>query len=188
MDPPTRRSPAMLAIRLPGTASRCLNAASGLIHCWRAATAAKTMPGARELGQANASWGSMDDAEGQPPSPPDTLGGRRILVVEDSPVVAAACEDMLRDLGCVVIGPATTMAMALQLASDEQLDGAIVDVNIRGDKAFPVLRILQDRAIPFLLASGYADWSMPEEWQEHARMAKPYSPTLLRESLLKLLG
>ena len=130
----------------------------------------------------------MDDAEGQSAGPPNTLGGRRILVVEDSPVVAAACEDMLHDLGCVIIGPATNMATALQLASDEPLDGAIVDINIRGGKAFPVLRILHDRAIPFLLASGYADWSMPEEWQEHPRMPKPYSPHLLRESLLTLLG
>jgi CheY-like chemotaxis protein len=116
------------------------------------------------------------------------LRGRRILVVEDSPVVAAACEDMLRDMGCAVVGPATNMAAALQMAGEEEFDGAIVDVNIRGDKAFPVLRILEARGIPFLLTSGYADWSMPEEWQEQPRLAKPYTPNLLRESLLKLLA
>jgi hypothetical protein len=52
---------------------------------------------------------------------------------------------------------------------------------------FPVLRILANRGIPFLLASGYADWSMPEEWRDRPRLAKPYSPNLLRESLLLLL-
>ena len=116
------------------------------------------------------------------------LEGRRILVVEDSPVVAVACEDMLRDMGCTVIGPATNMAAALELATEEQLDGAIVDINIRGGKAFPVLKILAGRDVPFLLASGYADWSMPEEWQERPRLPKPYSPESLRESLIKLLG
>jgi DNA-binding response OmpR family regulator len=115
------------------------------------------------------------------------LDGRRILLVEDSPVVAAACEDMLRDMGCVVIGPATNMAAALQMAADEQVDGAIVDLNIRGGKAFPVLRILGDRGVPFLIASGYADWTMPDEWQDCPRMAKPYSPSLLRDSLSALL-
>ncbi len=132
--------------------------------------------------------GHMDRDQGQSGIAPAALDGRRILIVEDSPVVAEACEDMLRDMGCLVVGPATNMASALQLATEEPLDAAIVDLNIRGGKAFPVLRILADRGVPFLLASGYADWSMPEEWQDFPRMAKPYSPALLRESLRKLLG
>jgi DNA-binding NtrC family response regulator len=126
------------------------------------------------------------DRDDQPP--PASLDGRRILMVEDSPVVAVACEDMLRDMGCVVIGPAINMAAALKLAADEALDGAVVDINIRGGKAFPVLKILADRGIPFLLASGYADWSMPDEWQGRPRLAKPYSPNSMHESLRELLG
>ncbi len=130
----------------------------------------------------------MDDEQGQSAGSAETLHGRRILVVEDSPVVAVACEDMLRDMGCTVVGPATNMAAALELAAEEKLDGAIVDINIRGGKAFPVLKLLAGRGVPFLLASGYADWSMPEEWQDCPRMAKPYSASLLRDSLSKLLS
>ena len=130
----------------------------------------------------------MNRDEGQAGSSAQTLHGRHILIVEDSPVVAEACDDMLRDMGCRVVGPATNMAAALQLATEEELDAALVDINIRGGKAFPVLKILAGRGIPFLLASGYADWSMPEEWRDRPRLAKPYSPNLLRESLLALLG
>ncbi len=129
----------------------------------------------------------MDREQPQHGGSPAILERRRILVVEDSPVVAQACQDMLTDMGCIVVGPATNMATALQLATDEALDGAIVDINIRGGKAFPVLKILDGRGVPFLLASGYADWSMPEEWQDHPRLAKPYSPNSLRESLIALL-
>ena len=121
-------------------------------------------------------------------SPQEALAGRRVLVVEDSPVVAEAADDMLRDMGCLVVGPATTMAPALEMAGGEPLDAAIVDLNIRGGKAFPVLRVLRDRSIPFLLTSGYADWSMPEEWQGQPRLAKPYTPNQLREGLLNLLA
>ena len=120
-------------------------------------------------------------------SPEQTLAGRRVLVVEDSPVVAEATDQMLSDMGCVVVGPATTMAPALEMAGEQELDAAIVDLNIRGGKAFPVLRILRDRSVPFVLTSGYADWSMPEEWQDQPRLAKPYTPNQLRESLLELL-
>jgi CheY-like chemotaxis protein len=116
------------------------------------------------------------------------ISGKRILVVEDSPVVADASEMMLGDLGCTVVGPAGNMASALQLAEEEEFDLALVDVNIRGGKSFPVLKILQRREIPFLLTSGYADWTMPEEWRERPRLAKPYTPNLLRDSLLQLLS
>ena len=126
--------------------------------------------------------------EPRPDSPAAALAGRRVLVVEDSPVVAVAAEDMLRAMGCVVVGPATNMAAALQMAAEEPLGAAIVDVNIRGGKAFPVLKILHGRGVPFLLASGYADWTMPEEWREQPRLAKPYTPNMLRESLLELLA
>ena len=132
-------------------------------------------------------YAQMTIHEPIPDTPPSALDGRRILVVEDSPVVAAACEDMLRDMGCAVVGPAGNMAAALQMAK-EDCDAAIVDINIRGGKAFPVLRILGQRGVPFLLTSGYADWSMPEEWQSLPRLAKPYTPNMLRESLLKLLA
>ena len=130
----------------------------------------------------------MEREDEQSGASPSLLHGKRILVIEDSPVVALACEDMLRDMGCAVVGPATNMATALQLASDEEFDAAVVDINIRGGKVFPVLKILAGRGIPFLLASGYADWSMPEEWQERPRLAKPFSPNLLRESLLALIA
>jgi DNA-binding NtrC family response regulator len=148
---------------------------------------------ALELGQvtnnaAQALGAYMDREQATPAGSPAALSGRRILIVEDSPVVSAACEDMLSDMGCVGVGPAANMAAALQLASEEALDAAIVDINIRGGKAFPVLKILSQRGVPFLLASGYADWSMPDEWLDSPRLAKPYTPALLRDSLLKLLG
>ncbi len=116
------------------------------------------------------------------------LDGRRILVVEDSPVVADDSAAILEELGCTVIGPAGTMASALQLAETENFDAAIVDINIRGGKSFAVLKILEGRQIPFLVTSGYADWTMPEDWAERPRLAKPYTPDMLRMKMTGLLG
>lgn len=115
------------------------------------------------------------------------LSGRRILVVEDSPVVADDSADILRELGCTVVGPAGSMAPALQLAEQEEFDAAVVDINIRGGKSYAVLKILESRQIPFLLTSGYADWSMPEEWIDRPRLAKPYTANMLRDSIASLL-
>ena len=115
------------------------------------------------------------------------LPGRRIFVVEDSPVVADDSAEMLQELGCKVVGPAGNMAAALQLAQGEDIDAAIVDLNIRGGKSFGVLKVLERRGIPFLVTSGYADWTMPEEWADRPRLLKPYTPELLRSKLAQLL-
>src|SRR3954462_12052191 len=91
------------------------------------------------------------------------LSGRRVLLVEDSPVVGPFTADLLTDLGCEVVGPAPTMAAAREFAENEQIDAAILDVHIRGERVFPLLDLLEDKRVPFLLTSGYADWQMPDK-------------------------
>ncbi len=116
------------------------------------------------------------------------IQGLRVLVVEDSPVVAPYVHDLLTDLGCMVIGPAINMASARELAQEEQFDVAVVDLHIRGDKIFPILDMLEARGVPFLITSGYADWTMPDKWQDRLRLAKPYTIDMLESALEELLA
>jgi CheY-like chemotaxis protein len=115
------------------------------------------------------------------------LAGRRILVVEDSPVVGPFTVDVLADLGCEPLGPAPTMAIARQLIDSEDFDAAIMDVHIRRERVFPLCDALDQRGIPFLLTSGYADWQMPAEWQSRPRLQKPYTFEQLRDALSAVL-
>ena len=115
------------------------------------------------------------------------LAGRRILVVEDSPLIAAVLEDMLKDMGCTVVGPTGNMAFAVDLAKAEALDAAIIDLNIRGGKVYPVAEVLRGRDVPFLLASGYADWTLREDFKDRPRLTKPYTADTVEQKLLKLL-
>jgi CheY-like chemotaxis protein len=116
------------------------------------------------------------------------IDGRRVLVVEDSPVVAPYVHDLLTDLGCTVVGPAINMASARELAQEEQFDVAVVDLHIRGDKIFPILEMLEARGVPFIITSGYADWTMPDKWQDRPRLAKPYTIDDLQGALEELVA
>jgi DNA-binding response OmpR family regulator len=115
------------------------------------------------------------------------LASRRIFVVEDSPVVGEMLAEMLRDLGCEVVGPIGNMAFALEHAAAERLDAAVIDLNIRGGKVFPVARTLATRNIPFLVVSGYGDFSMPEEWKDRPTLTKPFTAEALEAELRALL-
>ena len=116
------------------------------------------------------------------------LAGLRVLLVEDSPLVAAAADDMLTEIGCVTVGPATTMALAVDLVENGEFDAAVVDMNIRGAKAFSLLKALDRRNIPYLISSGYADWTMPAEFSDRPRLPKPFGPYALRNGLGLLIA
>jgi CheY-like chemotaxis protein len=89
------------------------------------------------------------------------LAGKRILVVEDEALVAMLIETLLEDYGCCVVGPCSTVAKALEAALNETFDLALLDVNLRGEKVYPVAEVLTERHIPFLFLSGYGEEAIP---------------------------
>src|SRR3954462_7387826 len=116
------------------------------------------------------------------------LRGRRILVIEDSPVVAPFTVDILAELGCEVVGPAPNMALAREMVDGGDFDGALLDVHIRGERVFPLCELLSAKGVPFVLTSGYADWTMPEKWDGRPRLQKPYTIEQVEEALISLFG
>jgi CheY-like chemotaxis protein len=117
-----------------------------------------------------------------------SLTGYRILVVEDEWLIASVIEKVLQDLGCVVVGPVGRLDAALQRAKDETLDAAILDVSIRGGKVYPVAEQLATRGIPFVLASGYGDWLLPEIFRDQPRLFKPFTAHDLEQHVGRLCG
>jgi CheY-like chemotaxis protein len=122
----------------------------------------------------------------RPPPAKPGLKGRRILLIEDSPVVGPFTADLLDELGCVVVGPAPNMAAARELVDAGEFDAALIDVHIRGERVFPLCEMLQAKGRPFVLTSGYADWQMPEKWQDRPRLQKPYTLDQVEEALSAL--
>lgn len=89
-------------------------------------------------------------------------------------MLASLLEDYLTDLGCEVIGPALHMHDAVALAREQAIDGATLDVNIVGEKVYPVADILIERGIPFVFMTGYGAAGLRESDKEHPVLQKPY--------------
>ncbi len=103
------------------------------------------------------------------------MNGFRVLIVEDEMMIAVDIEDTLKALGCDVVGPIASVKKALAVATEENFDAAILDVTLRGELIFPVAERLVQRGIPFVLASGYAQWALPEPMRVHPRLTKPFT-------------
>src|SRR5574337_173081 len=88
-------------------------------------------------------------------APMTALLSKRVLVIEDEAIIAAMVEEMLTELGAIVIGPAATIAHGLELAMREAIDGALLDVNVRSERIDPVADVLRSRDIPYVYATGY---------------------------------
>ncbi|WP_370689225.1 response regulator [Phenylobacterium sp.] len=112
------------------------------------------------------------------------LAGLRVLVVEDEMMVSMLIEDMLSDLGCVVIGPAARLDEAIALAESTQIDCAVLDVNLGGQPIFPLADILRAKGAPFAFATGYGDAGLRDVDKGSPVLQKPF-----RESdLARILG
>ncbi|MFU0505218.1 response regulator [Pseudaminobacter sp. NGMCC 1.201702] len=115
-----------------------------------------------------------------------TLSGKRIFLVEDEAIVALMVEDMLAELDATVVGPALTIANGLALAQSEEIDAAVLDVNVRGERIDPVAEVLRARKVPIVFATGYGDGA-GEIAREAPVLDKPYTREKLATTLARLL-
>jgi CheY-like chemotaxis protein len=102
------------------------------------------------------------------------LEGLRVLVVEDEMMVSMLIEDMLTDLGCTIIGPASRLDEALALARETELDCAVLDVNLGGQPIFPLADLLREKGAPFAFATGYGDAGLREVDKGAPVLQKPF--------------
>jgi PAS domain S-box-containing protein len=122
------------------------------------------------------------DANG---APPFEIGPRRrVLLVEDETLIAMMMEGLLRDLDLEVIGPFGTVGDALDAVRHEAIDAALLDINLGGEMAYPIARLLEANKVPFVFMTGYGAETIALPFSNVRVFQKP----LERELLRKLFG
>lgn len=116
-----------------------------------------------------------------------TLQGKRVLVIEDEPIVAMLLEDMLSEFDIEIVGTASHLQDAINLAEKAEFDAAVLDVNLGGQLSSAVAAVLRRREIPFVLATGY-DAPSSDEFDRNAPILhKPYVQSDLERALTQIL-
>lgn len=117
------------------------------------------------------------------------MKGLRILVVEDTMLVADAIAELLGMAGVVVVGPVGRIESAMALAQCEELDGALLDVNLDGEDSGPIANVLRARGIPFIFLTGYNDpAALPPQFRNAPRLTKPVREGDLKREIVSRFG
>ena len=110
---------------------------------------------------------------------------RRILIVEDEPLVAFDNEYSLGDAGYEVVATVDSLAEAVRVLAEEEVDLVLSDIKLNGDgDGMDVARAAAAKSVPVLFVTG----NCPAEAHTLGIgcLAKPYSDKVLKSALQAL--
>jgi two-component sensor histidine kinase len=140
------------------------------------------------MGDASDGQEEIADLEEEPAFEPSTAAsqlpaGGQILLVEDEAFVAMMMRDLIAEIGFHVVGPFGTITDALEHLDRHPLVGAVLDVNLAGEKIYPLAEQLSGRGIPFVFVTGYAADAIDGRFASVPVLQKPVDGAALRRAL-----
>jgi DNA-binding NtrC family response regulator len=116
------------------------------------------------------------------------LPAQRILIIEDEPMIALDLKLALAEAGADVVGIASTIDEARELAEAPDITGAVVDLRLHGQSVRGVAQRLTERAIPFLFYSGHDEAPTARSWPAVPLLTKPQAPAAILEMLAQMIA
>lgn len=110
------------------------------------------------------------------------------LIVEDEALVAMSIEDAMTEIGLEIAGCYGRIGRALPVAEATPLQGAVLDVNVAGERIDPIAAALQRRGIPFVFVTGYGEEGVAAPFNHHPVVTKPFDPASLQAALRAVIA
>jgi CheY-like chemotaxis protein len=107
----------------------------------------------------------------------------KVLVVEDEFLIAVVIEEMLVSAGCIVAGPVSRLTEAIDIAYNTDCDAALLDINLAGERVYPIAEVLSQRGVPFVFLTGYAREVLPALYADRPCLCKPFNSVQLLNAL-----
>ncbi|GLR68852.1 response regulator [Acidocella aquatica] len=108
-----------------------------------------------------------------------------ILIVEDESMIGMLLEDLLQECACRVVGPANSVAQSIALieTGGMALDGAFLDINLRGEFVYPVADALLARNVPFMFITGNATYGIDPRYGAVRTLKKPFMASAIERAV-----
>lgn len=113
----------------------------------------------------------------------------RVLVIEDSGLVALNVCDLLRTHRMIPVGPFGMVRESLRALDVESFDLALLDIDLHGEPAWPIADALMDARTPFVFTTAYeSDVVIPARFAAMPVVNKPYQEQQLLAALSNALA
>ena len=123
------------------------------------------------------------------PAPKPSSGIDRVLVVEDSMIIAMDAEDAFKDMGINDVAVAGSVEDALAEIARGKPDFALLDFNLGTESSEPIAEELGELGVPYFFATGYGEsLDKLSEKSGLGVLKKPYSAKDLKEAVAKARG
>jgi DNA-binding response OmpR family regulator len=116
---------------------------------------------------------------------------RRILVVDDEPLIASFIADWLVELEYAIAGPVNSVPEALQLAEQMPIDAAFLDVTLGSGDSFALAETLLAKGVAVAFITGRDAQSLPENLRGTPILGKPFdfeAMKVLLDGMLAVTG
>ena len=110
---------------------------------------------------------------------------KTVLVVDDDALIALDIQTQLQDLGHSV-AVANNLQAALDLVGQQSFDVAIVDWHLKDEISAPLIEMLEQQHIPFVLCSGSALEELAGLFPASAILPKPFASDQLMGALAQV--
>ena len=108
-----------------------------------------------------------------------------VLIAEDNLIPALEIEDIIRELGCDVVGPVGKLSELMKLIETTRFDAALLDVELKnGEKVFPAADLLRARGIPFAFFTAYDRDVLGPKYATEIVVEKPFLRTELEKCVM----
>jgi CheY-like chemotaxis protein len=116
------------------------------------------------------------------------LQGKRVLIAEDQFLIADDLQRVLQDSGAKIVGPVRRKDDTLRQIASQDIDVAVLDINLDDESVYPAADELRRRGIPFIFVTGYSPSAVRAEYRSAPHIEKPYDSARLVEAVSRALG
>jgi DNA-binding response OmpR family regulator len=111
----------------------------------------------------------------------------RVLIIEDTVLIAMLLEELVRECGCEVAELAFDLESARRAVARHDYDAVLLDIGLDAGKSFDLADVLLERGVPFAFITAYHNIFEPRH-QKVPIVSKPFSTTSLMNTVKSLLG
>ena len=102
-------------------------------------------------------------------------------------LLAMDMQMLLEEHGCEVLDPVPSVKRALEALAAHQPDAATLDLNLNGETTAPVANALRQKAVPFIVVSGYGGKHADPAFRDAPLVRKPFDSIDLLRKLTTIL-